>query len=339
MSLGERIYQYRKAKGMSQDALAELLDVSRQSVSKWENDTAQPELSKLTIMCDLFGVSLDELARGKQPQPAAQPESQESQGSQESQASPESETSLHATKRTKSLQRTLGIGLLLLSAFQMTLLLVLRFQADEILILLLPLLLAVPALALDSYELFARWEQDGYPEDVTGVFYNTETKCLAVVLTENTEARQKELRDTLTDGETLTFFAGEYSHAQLAECAAAITKDMEENGLAGTVSIGWGANGGYGPEGKDFRVVIKTETAEVAALTERYAEYDSMVAVEENTEPVVPDAPVEPEKQGLSDWGIIGIAAIVAVMLIIVITVAGNKKRARKNGEHGNIQL
>lgn len=142
MSLGERIYQYRKAKGMSQDALAELLDVSRQSVSKWENDTAQPELSKLTIMCDLFGVSLDELARGKQPQPAAQPESQESQGSQESQASPESETSLHAAKRTKSLQRTLGIGLLLLSAFQMTLLLVLRFQADEILILLLPLLLA-----------------------------------------------------------------------------------------------------------------------------------------------------------------------------------------------------
>ena len=96
---------------MSQDALAELLDVSRQSVSKWENDTAQPELSKLTIMCDLFGVSLDELARGKQPQPAAQPESQESQGSQESQASPESETSLHAAKRTKSLQRTLGIGL------------------------------------------------------------------------------------------------------------------------------------------------------------------------------------------------------------------------------------
>ena len=69
-----------------------------------------------------------------------------------------------------------------------------------LLALLLPLLLAVPALALDSYELFARWEQDGYPEDVTGVFYNTETKCLAVVLTENTEARQKELRDTLTDG-------------------------------------------------------------------------------------------------------------------------------------------
>lgn len=208
-----------------------------------------------------------------------------------------------------------------------------------LLALLLPLLMAVPALALTSYELFARWEQDGYPDDVTGVFYNTETSCLAILLTDNTEARQKELRETLTDGETLTFFAGEYSHTALAERAAAITKDMAENGLTGTVSIGWGASSGYGPEGKDFRVVIKTDATEVAALTERYAEYDSMVAVEENAEPVVPDTPAEPEKEGLSDWGIIGIAAIVAVVFIVIITVAGNKKRAKKNGEQGNIQL
>ena len=139
--IGAVIAALRRERGIKQEELARFVGVSVQAVSKWENDTAQPELSKLTIMCDLFGVSLDELARGKQPQPAAQPESQESQGSQESQTSPESETSLHAAKRTKSLQKTLGIGLLLLSAFQMTLLLVLRFQADEILILLLPLLL------------------------------------------------------------------------------------------------------------------------------------------------------------------------------------------------------
>ena len=86
-------------------------------------------------------------------------------------------------------------------------------------------------------------------------------------------------------------------------------------------------------------MVIKTDATEVAALTERYAEYDSMVAVEENAEPVAPDAPAEPEKEGLSDWGIIGIAAIVAVVFIIAITVAGNQKRARKNEEQGNIRL
>ena len=199
--------------------------------------------------------------------------------------------------------------------------------------------LAVPALALDSYELFARWEQDGYPEDVTGVFYNTETKCLAIVLTNNTEARQKELRDTLTDGDTLTFFAGEYSHAQLAECADVIRQDLAENGPEAAVSIGWGANGGYGPEGKDFRVVVKAPQEEVTALTERYAEYGELVAVEENSITAAPEetTPEQPEKQGLSDWGIIGIAAIVAVAFIIVITVVGHKKRAKKEKE--TIQL
>ena len=129
MSLGKRIYQYRKAKGMSQDALAELLDVSRQSVSKWENDTVQPELSKLTAMCDLFGVTLDELTRGKQPQSAVRPGLQKSQ---------EDETS-HTSKHGKPLQGTLGIVFLLLAAFQMTLMLLLHFQADEVFLLFLPL--------------------------------------------------------------------------------------------------------------------------------------------------------------------------------------------------------
>lgn len=190
-------------------------------------------------------------------------------------------------------------------------------------------LLAVPAMALTSYELFSGWEQDGYPGDVTGVFYNTETKNLAILLTDNTEARQKQLRDTLTDGDTLTFFAGEYSHAKLAERAAAITGDMAENGLAGTVTIGWGKDGGFGESGMDFRVVVKTDAGNVPALTERYAKYREMVTVEEASAEA-PVAPGQPEKTGMSDWGIIGIAAAAAVVLIIVITAAGNKKRAQK---------
>lgn len=61
MSLGERIQMLRKEKKMSQNDLAEKLDVSRQSVSKWETDTAKPELTKLILMAELFQVSLDEL--------------------------------------------------------------------------------------------------------------------------------------------------------------------------------------------------------------------------------------------------------------------------------------
>ena len=64
MTLGETIRTVRSEKGMSQGDLADALDVSRQSVSKWETDASVPELDKLVKMCDLFGVSLDELVRG-----------------------------------------------------------------------------------------------------------------------------------------------------------------------------------------------------------------------------------------------------------------------------------
>lgn len=61
MNLGKIIYDLRISKNLSQGDLAELLDVSRQSVSKWETDTAIPDLDKLMKMCDVFGVTLDEL--------------------------------------------------------------------------------------------------------------------------------------------------------------------------------------------------------------------------------------------------------------------------------------
>jgi transcriptional regulator with XRE-family HTH domain len=64
MNLGESIYRLRTARNMSQGDLADALDVSRQSVSKWENNMAVPELDKLVKMSELFGVSLDTLVHG-----------------------------------------------------------------------------------------------------------------------------------------------------------------------------------------------------------------------------------------------------------------------------------
>ena len=66
MNLGENIHDYRVQKNYSQGDLANELDVSRQSVSKWENNSAQPELDKLVKMSKLFNVTLDELVFGKQ---------------------------------------------------------------------------------------------------------------------------------------------------------------------------------------------------------------------------------------------------------------------------------
>lgn len=64
MTFGERLYELRKGKNVSQEGLAELLDVSRQSISKWENDKAYPEMTRLLFMSDYFSVSLDYLMRG-----------------------------------------------------------------------------------------------------------------------------------------------------------------------------------------------------------------------------------------------------------------------------------
>lgn len=61
MRLHEKIYELRKKEGLSQEALAEKLGVSRQSVSKWETGEATPEVSKLLSLSKLFGVTTDYL--------------------------------------------------------------------------------------------------------------------------------------------------------------------------------------------------------------------------------------------------------------------------------------
>ena len=58
MDIGQRIAQKRKELGLSQEALGERLGVSRQSIYKWESDTALPEVEKLIALAKLFGVSI-----------------------------------------------------------------------------------------------------------------------------------------------------------------------------------------------------------------------------------------------------------------------------------------
>ncbi|WP_435790305.1 helix-turn-helix domain-containing protein [Clostridium sp.] len=65
MGFSERLQLLRKEKGLSQEQLAELLNVSRQSVSKWESGQTYPETDKLIILSDLFEITLDYLLRDK----------------------------------------------------------------------------------------------------------------------------------------------------------------------------------------------------------------------------------------------------------------------------------
>lgn len=64
MSIGKNLQYLRKMRrGMTQEELAEMLSVSRQTVSKWELDQAYPELEKLVELCNLFFCTIDQLVR------------------------------------------------------------------------------------------------------------------------------------------------------------------------------------------------------------------------------------------------------------------------------------
>lgn len=63
MTFSEKLLLLRKQKGLSQEQLAEMLDVSRQSVSKWEAQQTLPEPSKLILISQIFDVSLDQLLK------------------------------------------------------------------------------------------------------------------------------------------------------------------------------------------------------------------------------------------------------------------------------------
>ena len=67
MSLGERIANLRKDKGISQVQLAKMLDVTRQAVSKWENDQSAPDTVKLIQLADALETEVAYLATGVKP--------------------------------------------------------------------------------------------------------------------------------------------------------------------------------------------------------------------------------------------------------------------------------
>lgn len=65
MGFNNKLYQLRKQKGLSQEELANRLNVSRQTVSKWETGDSTPDMEKLITISDFFEISLDELVKGK----------------------------------------------------------------------------------------------------------------------------------------------------------------------------------------------------------------------------------------------------------------------------------
>lgn len=66
MTIGKRIAQLRKGKGMTQEELSQQMEVSAQAVSKWENDQTCPDIASLPKLAKILEVTVDELLSGKE---------------------------------------------------------------------------------------------------------------------------------------------------------------------------------------------------------------------------------------------------------------------------------
>lgn len=65
MNLGDKLLELRKKKGLSQEEVAYELNVTRQTVSKWETNQTTPDFDKIAPLCKLYDISTDELLTGK----------------------------------------------------------------------------------------------------------------------------------------------------------------------------------------------------------------------------------------------------------------------------------
>lgn len=69
MSISKQLIHLRSVKGISQEDLASLMDVTRQAVSKWETDQAIPDSEKIVRLSEIFNVSTDYILKGKESDP------------------------------------------------------------------------------------------------------------------------------------------------------------------------------------------------------------------------------------------------------------------------------
>ncbi len=65
MNLGEKLFELRKTKNLTQDEVAEKLNVTRQTVSKWETNQSTPDFDKILPLCELYEISTEELLKGE----------------------------------------------------------------------------------------------------------------------------------------------------------------------------------------------------------------------------------------------------------------------------------
>lgn len=84
MTIGEKLLELRKEKNLSQEEVANQVNVSRQTISKWETDQSLPDFDKIVPLCNLYGITTDELLKGEKKSSEIENEVQRKQQEQKS---------------------------------------------------------------------------------------------------------------------------------------------------------------------------------------------------------------------------------------------------------------
>lgn len=122
MILAEKVMTLRKKKGWSQEELAEKLNISRQSVSKWESGASIPDIDKIILISGLFGVSTDYLLRDEMETEEISEKEIQCEESDAKCVSVEEADSFMRLKRKLAVPTALGTALCILSPIPLLLL-------------------------------------------------------------------------------------------------------------------------------------------------------------------------------------------------------------------------
>lgn len=122
MILAEKVMTLRKKKGWSQEELAEKLNISRQSVSKWESGASIPDIDKIILISGLFGVSTDYLLKDEMETEEISEKEIQCEESDAKCVSVEEADSFMRLKRKLAVPTALGTALCILSPIPLLLL-------------------------------------------------------------------------------------------------------------------------------------------------------------------------------------------------------------------------
>lgn len=103
MNLGEKLFELRKSKNLSQEEVAEKLNVTRQTVSKWETNQSTPDFDKIVPLCELFEISTDELLRGKKAETVKEEKESEVIVKQENEIEPKYDINKEETIKSENI--------------------------------------------------------------------------------------------------------------------------------------------------------------------------------------------------------------------------------------------